>query len=175
LVPSQNYEKSKDTNTNTGKNNTTNYTNRPEKTARPLKIEIKQLYRKIMQKCHPDRTINDDSVTEEQKVLFAYVLDVAMTANKRADTDELIFAAALVDIYPQKTSMKACLAKLSAMYTEKSKQIETLQNSLVWVWGTNWDTLEIRYQIILAMCKNNNVVPPPKPDVLKFLVEFELD
>ncbi len=175
LVPSQNNGKSKAEHKNSGENNTTKYTNRPERTARPLKIEIKQLYRKIMQKCHPDRTINDDSVTEEQKVLFAYVLDVAMAAYKKADTDDLIFAAALVDIYPQKTPMKVCLAKLSTMYTEKSKQIETLQNSLAWVWGTNWDTLEIRYQIIIAMCKNNNIFPPSKPDVLKFLVDFELD
>ena len=140
-----------------------------------LKIEIKQLYRKVMQKCHPDRTINDASITEAQKVLFAYVLSVAMAAYKKADTDELIYAAALVDIYPQKTSTKACLNKLVKMYNEKSKKIETIQNSLAWVWGTNWDTLEIRFKIVMSMCLKHGIVPPSKPDVLKYLVDFEIE
>ena len=148
---------------------------RPEKTRRPLKIEIKQLYRKIMQKCHPDRTLNDASISEADKVLFAYVLDVAMAAYKRADTTELIYAAALVDIFPQKTSMKSCLIQLNEMYAEKSKKIQTVQNSLAWTWGINWDTLETRFKIIMLMCAQNGINPPPKPDVLKFLVDFEID
>lgn len=146
---------------------------RPEQSRRPIKIEIKQLYRKVMQKCHPDRTINDKTITQTEKVLFAYVLDVAMAAYKSSNTPELIYAAALVDIYPQKTSMKSCLNKLNAMYAEKSKKIETVQSSLAWAWGINWDTLEIRYKIAMAMCRNNGITPPLKPEVLKFLVDFE--
>lgn len=146
---------------------------RPEKSKKPIKIEIKQLYRKVMQKCHPDRTINDKNITQAEKVLFAYVLDVAMTAYKSANTSDLIYAAALVDIYPQKTSMKSCLAQLNEMYSEKSKKIETVQSSLAWAWGINWDTLEIRFKIAIAMCRNNGVTPPAKADVLKFLIDFE--
>lgn len=146
---------------------------RPEKSKKPIKIEIKQLYRKVMQKCHPDRTINDKNITQTEKVLFAYVLDVAMTAYKSANTSDLIYAAALVDIYPQKTSMKSCLNQLNVMYAEKSKKIETVQSSLAWAWGINWDTLEIRFKIVTAMCNNNGITLPIKADVLKFLIDFE--
>tara|TARA_R110001599_G_scaffold231895_1_gene431131 strand:+ start:204 stop:863 length:660 start_codon:yes stop_codon:yes gene_type:complete len=146
---------------------------RPEKSKKPIKIEIKQLYRKVMQKCHPDRTINDKNISEADKVLFAYVLDVAMAAYKNSSTSDLIYAAALVDIYPQKTSMKSCLNQLNKMYADRSKKIETVQSSLAWAWGINWDTLETRFKIVIVMCGNNGVTPPSKVDVLKFLVDFE--
>jgi hypothetical protein len=156
-----------------GKAHSSNNLKRPEQSRKPIKIEMKQLYRKVMQKCHPDRTINDKTVTQAEKVLFAYVLDVTMAAYKSSNTSELIYAAALVDIYPRKTSMKSCLNKLNVMYAEKSKKIETVQSSLAWVWGINWDTLETRYKIAMVMCRKNGITPPLKPEVLKFLVDFE--
>jgi hypothetical protein len=142
-------------------------------TKKSIDPEIKQLYRKIMQKCHPDRTINDKNISASNKALFAYVLDIAIAAYKNEYVPDLIYAAALVDIYPQSTSMKSCLNQLNQMYSEKSKKIEYIQKSIAWNWGTNWDTLEIRYRIAMRLCGEYNFPPPSKTDVLKFLIDFE--
>jgi hypothetical protein len=147
--------------------------NKPEKTKKPVQSEYKRLYRSIMQKCHPDRTSNDPSISQQNKALFIYVLDIAMNAYKKNMKDELVYAAALVDIYPTKVSTKACLAFLNNMYLSSTQKIEEYQDSLSWAWGVNWDTVEIRYKIISAMCKRSGFPLPPKSDVIKFLVEYE--
>ena len=57
----------------------------------------------------------------------------------------------------------------------KSKELETIQNSIAWAWGVNWDTLEARYRIVVAMATQQNLKLPTKIEVLDLLVKHETE
>ena len=87
----------------------------------------------------------------------------------------MIYIGAMVDEYPRKISPKQALTHLNELYALKSKELETIQSSIAWAWGVNWDTLEARYRIVIAMATQQNLKLPTKIEVLDLLVKHETE
>ena len=87
----------------------------------------------------------------------------------------MVFIAAMVDEYSKILTTKDCLAKLNELYAEKSNELNSVQNTVAWLWGVNWDTLETRYQIVVAVSQSHGINLPSKAEVLDLLVKHETE
>jgi len=146
---------------------------RPEKTKRPPPPWAKDLYRKIMKTCHPDRNINSNLSPEEQ-IYRSESLQVAMNSYKEESFDELIYAAAIVDVYSERLPVSQQIAILNKHYGTSSKTIESIQTSISWSWGVNWDTIESRIQLIMRICMLHNIKAIPKDKLIVLLIDHEM-
>lgn len=146
----------------------------PKTQKRPPQFDLKDLYRKIMKKCHPDRS-SHDNLSHEKILLYAWALGKVTKAYKDNDIKTMVYIGAMVDEYPRKISPKQALTHLNELYASKSKELETIQSSIAWAWGVNWDTLEARYRIVVAMATQQNLKLPTKIEVLDLLVKHETE
>ena len=126
-----------------------------------------------MKICHPDKMIMQD-LDEDEFYKRKLALKLCTEAYPAEDFNLLVFAASLVDVYVAGISEKEYLDGLNNLYSEYSKNITTLQNTMEWLWGTNWDTLESRYRIVEAVCISKGIAIPSKIQVIEKLVEHEL-
>ena len=148
---------------------------KPTKTKRPPNRIIKDLYRMIMKKCHPDRTASEDNLNDAEKIIYAYSLSLAIEAYKKSDIAMLVFSAALVDIYSSKINSNRCLKYLNDLYSENSEKINLVQGCVPWSWGTSWDDFELRFKIIVQVCNHKNIPVPSKDRILEVLTKHELE
>lgn len=144
----------------------------PKSKGRPPKRKIKELYRAIMKLCHPDK-MRMENLEEREYYRRKMALKISTDAYPKEDFEGLIFAAALVEIYIEGVSEKEYIENLNRLYSRYSEDINRIQTSLEWAWGTNWDTLESRYKIIEAVCRVKGVALPPKIEVIEKLVRHE--
>ena len=146
---------------------------RPQKTKKPPPPWSKDLYRKIMKKCHPDKNVNVVLPPEEQ-IYRAEALHIAIESYKEESFDKLIYAGALVDEYSQRISATKQVAILNRCYSENSQQISGIQSSISWSWGINWDTIESRIQLVHRLCLINKIKPVSKEELIVLLTEHEM-
>lgn len=146
----------------------------PKKKGRPPQSAIKGLYRQVMRKCHPDRS-SHEKLTPKQSMQYTWAVDEVTKAYQKNDVKMMIFIAAMVEEYSKVLSAKDCLKNLNELYGEKSEQLNSIQTSVAWLWGINWDTLEIRCQIIQAVANSYGIIVPPKVDLLEMLVKHETE
>lgn len=144
----------------------------PKSKGRPPKRKIKELYRAIMKLCHPDKMKIED-LEEQEYYRRKMALKISTDAYPKEDFEGLIFAAALVEIYIEGVSEKEYIENLNRLYSRYSEDINKIQTSLEWAWGTSWDTLESRYKIIEAVCRVKGVTLPPKIEIIERLVRHE--
>ena len=152
---------------------TSNQLKRPPKTKRPPAMWAKDLYRKIMMKCHPDRNQNVDIEVMEQ-VYRAEALAVAVEAYREERFDDLIYAGALVDIYSTRLSVNKQMKILNVSYATRSQSISEIQGSISWCWGVNWDGPDTRVDLIERICRLNNIATPSKEELVELLSEHEM-
>ena len=144
----------------------------PKSKGRPPKRKIKELYRAIMKLCHPDK-MKMEELEDREFYKRKMALKICAKAYPKDDFEGLIFAAALVEIYIDGVSEKEYLDNLNNLYSKYSTDINKIQSSLEWAWGTNWDTLESRYKIVTALCNSRGIMLPPKIEVIEKLVQHE--
>jgi len=150
-----------------------NQLKRPPKTKRPPAGWAKDLYRKIMMKCHPDRNQSPDIDVMEQ-VYRAEALAIAGEAYREERFDDLVYAGALVDIYSSRLSANKQMKILNDSYTVKSQSVSEIQGSISWCWGINWDGTETRIGLIKRICRLNNIPVPPKEELAQLLSDHEM-
>ena len=132
----------------------------------------KDLWRKIAKKCHPDKLINSH-VSIYELVNLQTVYTQATEKYNLHEWQELIYLGTLIDVYTDKLGISKQINILKNIYNLDSKNILNIQNSASWVWGTNWDTMEIRVAVINAVIKSFNASPLPKDEIIKYLIKFE--
>lgn len=146
----------------------------PKKRGRPPKNAIKNLYRQVMRKCHPDRS-SHEKLTHRQAIQYSWAVDEVTKAYSKNDLKSMVFIAAMVDEYSKILTPKDCLSHINDLYTDKSGELNKVQKSVAWLWGINWDTLEARYQIVEAVAFSYGVKLPSKVEVLDLLVKHEIE
>ena len=99
----------------------------------------KDLWRKIMFNCHPDR-LNLDEISASEIDFKEEILEAAMEANEKEDWPEMIALSAVIDQYTDKLSHKKQMGKLNSLYSDQVSIISKIQESISWVWGANWDS-----------------------------------
>ena len=155
------------------KHSTSNNARRPPKKTKPPKPWVKDLYRKIMMKCHPDRNQNQNIEPLEQ-VYRAEALAIAVDAYQGNDYDELIYAGAIVGVFSDRLSANKQIGILNKVYAEKSEVISRIQSTIAWCWGVNWDTVEARIRVVQQVCNLNGIAIPSRENLILLLTEHEI-
>jgi hypothetical protein len=133
----------------------------------------KDLYRKIMKKCHPDKIVSS-VLTPEERLYRAESLQAAMDAYAKEEYNELIYAGAIVDEYTQKITAAKQITILNRFYNTNSLKITKIQDSVSWSWGISWDTIETRVLLVIRLCLINKIKPVSKEELIVLLTEHEM-
>lgn len=129
----------------------------------------KDLWRKIMFKCHPDKVQHLD-LPNSDIVFRNEILELATLNNKNENWRELLYLAALVDGYTDKLKFNQQVNKLNEITKHNSNTINTIQNSLTWHWGMSWTLPSKRLSILKHVLKVRNI-PIPSNDILKKIID----
>ena len=62
---------------------------------------------------------------------------------------------------------------MGKLYEQDVNKINTIQQSLSWLWGTRWEDEEIRVSIVVELLKKMGKHVPSREEVLKILNELD--
>ena len=134
----------------------------------------KRLWKAIAKKCHPDRLSFQELTAIEISRRQTWFLE-AKKLFEEQNWSKLLHIVVQLDEYVDEIEAKQQLGWLNKEYEGISNKIMDVQGSLAWKWGTNWENLELRSQIILAILQHKGITPPPKPEIIQLLMKLELD
>ena len=134
----------------------------------------KRLWKQIAKKCHPDRLSFQELTAIEISRRQTWFLE-AKKLFEDQNWSKLLHIGVQLGEYVEEIDAKQQLGWLNKEYEGISKKIISVQDSLAWKWGTNWENLELRSQIILALLRHKGITPPPKPEIIQLLMKLELD
>lgn len=134
----------------------------------------KRLWKAIAKKCHPDRLSFQELTAIEISRRQTWFLE-AKKLFEEQKWSKLLHIGVQLDEYVDEIEAKQQLGWLNKEYEGISNKIMDVQGSLAWKWGTNWENLELRSQIVLAILRHKGITPPPKPEIIQLLMKLELD
>jgi hypothetical protein len=62
---------------------------------------------------------------------------------------------------------------MGKLYEKDVNKINTIQQSLSWLWGTRWEDEEIRVSIVVELLKKMGKHVPSREEVIKILNELD--
>tara|TARA_X000000950_G_scaffold58739_1_gene71159 strand:- start:3408 stop:4139 length:732 start_codon:yes stop_codon:yes gene_type:complete len=134
----------------------------------------KKLWKSIAKKCHPDRL----SFLELSAIQIArrqiWFLEAKSLYEQRS-WPKLIHIGVQVDEYVEEVSHKEQLGWLNAEYNGISNNIQGMQNSLAWKWGTNWENIDLRINIVIAVLNHKGMQVPSRQEITELLLKLEVD
>jgi len=133
----------------------------------------KDVWRKIMMFCHPDRI--SKSMPKDEIRLKKRVLDSVMKCYQTEAWDEILFWGVFTENFTEKLSMKKQMAVLTKIYANSSKKIEEIQNTVSWNWGVHWDDEAVRLILLINILKQENIVIPSNEEMLKLIRDLEAE
>lgn len=132
----------------------------------------KRLWKSIAKKCHPDRLSFQELTAIEIARRQIWFLEARALFEARS-WPKLIHIGVQVGEYVETISHKQQLDWLNNEYKSIGDHISGVQNSLAWTWGTKWDNIDIRVQIIVAVLNHRGVLVPPKNEIVDILLKLE--
>ena len=147
---------------------------KPKKTKKPPAPWAKDLYRKIMMKCHPDRNQQPDMSDPMSIVYRSEAMNIATQAYKDENFESLVYAGAIVDVFSTRLSANKQIQILNSEYEKRSHVISEVQGSISWNWGINWDTVEARIRLVERICLTYGIPLPKKEELELMLNEHEM-
>ena len=140
----------------------------------PLPEWAKKLWKGIAKKCHPDRL----SFLELSAIQIARRQIWFREAKKLLEQrswPKLIHIGVQVDEYVDDISHRDQISWLSNEYNSLSKGIESIQTSLAWKWGTNWENVDLRINIITAVLNHKGIEVPSRLEITQMLLKLEAE
>ena len=134
----------------------------------------KKLWKAIAKKCHPDRLSFQDLTAIEIGRRQSWFLE-AKKLFEDQNWPKLLHIGVQLGEYVDDLEPKRQLSWLNKEYEAISKKIMDVQGSLAWKWGTNWENLELRSQIVIAILRHKGISVPPKTEILELLMKLELE
>ena len=135
---------------------------------------VKELYRNIMRKCHPDMLKNSAISAFERQYRAEVVLQVG-EAMKNKEYEEVLFLGVTVETYTEKLKSATQLQMLNKMFADIAFKIDNIQKSVSWLWGINWDKPETRVHIIQSVMRSKGFPLPPRQVIIAKITEHELE
>ena len=132
----------------------------------------KRLWKGIAKKCHPDRLSFQELTAIQIARRQIWFLEARSLFEKRS-WPRLIHIGVQVGEYVEDLSHTEQITWLSTEYNDVSQNIESIQTSIAWKWGTNWSDLELRAKILTVVMQSKGLNVPPKLELIKALVNFE--
>ena len=120
----------------------------------------KDLWRKIMVKCHPDKLIHETELSNADLAERSQVMIEASGSIEEEDWNNLIYLAALIDGFTEKLKFNQQVNQLNKINNKNSKTILEIQNSLTWHWGISWSSPQKRLTILKHVLKIKNITIP---------------
>ena len=120
----------------------------------------KDLWRKIMIKCHPDKLIHETELSNADLAERSQIMIEASESIEEEDWDNLIYLAALIDGFTEKLKFNQQVNQLNKINNKNSKTILEIQNSLTWHWGISWSIPIKRLTILKHVLKIKNITIP---------------
>ena len=134
----------------------------------------KRLWKLIAKECHPDRLSAQNLETFEIAKRHQWFLE-SKSCFETKNWTQLLHIGVQLELWVDDIPHHQQNQMLGNMYEEKSKRIGDIQTSLAWKWGTNWDRNDIRIQIITIVCQAKSVPVPSTEDIIRILVNLELE
>lgn len=134
----------------------------------------KKLWKSIARECHPDRLNTQEIDASEMAKKHQWFLESRRCFETR-DWSQLLHIGVQLALWVDDIPHHQQNQMLGNMYQEKSKRIGDIQTSLAWKWGTNWDRNDIRIQIVTVVCQAKGVPVPTTEDIVRILVNLELE
>lgn len=132
----------------------------------------KKLWKQIAKQCHPDRLSFLELTAMEIAKRQTWFLEARELFQKQLWSKLLHIGVQLgefVDDLPSSTQLKM----LNKEYSGITSKVETIQGSLAWQWGTNWDNIEIRLKILIACLSAKSIKCPSRLELIKIIVNLE--
>ena len=134
----------------------------------------KRLWKGIAKKCHPDRL----SFMELSAIQIArrqiWFLEAKSLYEQRS-WPKLVHIGVQVGEYVDDVTHKEQLSWLNNEYNTISGQITNMQSSLAWKWGTNWENMGLRINILIAILNHKSIPVPSREEITKILIQIESD
>ena len=134
----------------------------------------KRLWKGIAKKCHPDRLNFQDLSAIQIARRQIWFLEAKSLFEKRS-WPKLIHIGVQVGEFVNDIAHKEQLNWLNVEYNTISRQISGMQSSLAWKWGTNWEDMGLRINILTAVLKHKGIPVPPREDLTQILIKIESD
>ena len=158
----------KQANTNTNSNPQSNV-EIPAKSSPPA--WAKDLYKKILKICHPDKLSIKETLDFEKKL---HAGKACLKYYDNANYEYLIMLGGTVNMYTDKLSQNKQLEILNKIYANDNEHITSIQNSVSWKWGISWDEQGGRIRFLENFCRLKKIKPMPnKKQLQKILDEIE--
>jgi len=132
----------------------------------------KKLYRKIMVKCHPDK-LSFDVLSAQEIGRRQIYLEKARKTMETGNWQELLYIGIRLDEYIEDISGKEQINMLNQHYSDITNNIDKVQRTMAWTWGSQWENIDRRLKILESVLLLNNIPFPPKHRMLEILVELE--
>jgi len=133
----------------------------------------RDLYKKIQLKTHPDTLIKQNLT--EVEVEKRIVINIAAHEHYHSKSwDDLVLCGAKVGIFTELLSATKQIGRLSKLFNEYSGQVDKMQDTISWRWGSNWDKSDVRLNLIKWICQQNSIEPPAEIDIINILKDFEI-
>lgn len=134
----------------------------------------KRLWKGIAKKCHPDRLSFLDLTALDiarRQIWFTQAKDLF----EERSWPRLIHIGVQVGEFVDDISHKEQVSWLNTEYNGVSEHITKLQSSLAWKWGTNWENLDLRVNILTAILKHKSIEVPPRQELTEIIINLEID
>jgi hypothetical protein len=132
----------------------------------------KKAYRQIALRTHPDRVGPDENLTDAQRERMVELYREATDAYQTGNYDVLAQVAAELDIQldlPDAEIETALEKKIASI----RKEIEGMQRTLSWVWGTSFGDLPIRVLVLRRCCTIMEISAPDEKTLIDIVKELE--
>ena len=134
----------------------------------------KKLWKGIAKKCHPD--VLDFKVHSALEISRrqAWFLEAKILFEK-ASWPRFLHIGVMLEEWVEDLSSATQLKMLQDEYSDITKKVATIQDSLAWKWGTEWDDLEVRIKIVTLIMQKTGIEPPSRLELIQILAKLELE
>ncbi len=132
----------------------------------------KVLWKKIAMKCHPDRLNFQELSAIEIAKRQHYMLE-SKIALEEEDWNKLLFIGVQIEEFVEEIPAVEQFNMLESKYNKVTLKVNSIQESLAWKWGNNWDNFNLRVRILEICFQNKGIKVPSKASILETIVKFE--
>tara|TARA_R110002153_G_scaffold214572_1_gene367199 strand:+ start:529 stop:1257 length:729 start_codon:yes stop_codon:yes gene_type:complete len=134
----------------------------------------KKLWKGIAKKCHPDALDFKKLSALEISRRQTWFLEAKMLFEK-ASWSRFLHIGVMLEEWVEDLLPATQLNMLQKEYNEITEKVSTIQDSLAWKWGTEWDDLEVRIKILTLILHNTGVEQPSRLELIQILAKLELE
>jgi len=134
----------------------------------------KRLWKQIAKQCHPDRLSFQELTAIQIARRQAWFLE-ARDLFQQQQWNKLLHIGVQLGEYIEDLPAATQLDMLNREYSGITSKIESIQSSMAWTWGTNWDNLELRVKILTACLSAKGVKSPSRIELIKTIVNLETE